>query len=369
MTGRGIMHHICIFRANNSTSDHADAIATQCADLNIDYCFINFSGRFQRTWVYGVVLKMHCIKVRSSFLWLNTPYKEHQPRWLTKLNFKLAYSGYGLPMSNWTKGHFQAEMISSCKLLLASSEYLFSGYKRIQNESQLVLFTGDPLMWNLRKYLKFNSKRIFPMKKLLWAPHWSSNWFDGSQGFSRWMEKVGVIHDFAKMHRDLQIVVRPHPLLLNALLDGKEKANRIYQREIDGIFDPIKVIDSINEFNSLISLDNVLLSTSTLAEDVTSCDALITTGVSIIGYWAATGKPIAIYRDTGSPNFNESVEELIKLCSIVSTPAEVYNWLSSLLLLDNLKISDELVDESLRLFPTFDKSPIEIVVKNLLPEK
>lgn len=357
--------HICFVRPKNSTSEHAENLARQCESSGITFCFINFERPVylkHLNWFFKYKFLLHMKLRKSSFIFLNTPYPDHFPKWFNQGNFPFAYSGYGLPMSTWEYGQFSTPLIVKTKLLMAGSTYELEGYSKAKKENQLVVFTGNPLMWTLRKDLKSYSKPRFNQTRFLWAPHWSQNWFEESRGFSRWRESLEAVQKFALLNSNVRVVIRPHPILLAALRKSKVTENTIIKREVSSITKFENHETYFNAFAELTNLPNVELSSNTLIEDIINSDFLLTEGISIIGYWSATGKPIAVYRDHDSPQFNEIGNKLLKFSDIVKNSREISNWLS--IQAENKSTTKKLEQIQLvnELFPTFEKSPFSIAL-------
>lgn len=354
--------YIYLVRPANSISEHADALAAQAANLGVKTYFLNFNRNNRFTWLNSIIYRAHMLFHRRSYIFLASPYLEHQPSWLVRGNFKLAYAGYGLTLSNWDFGHFSAGLTEKCEMLIAGSEYEFLGYHKASRVPQKILLAGNPLMWQIRDQIKKKSIQKFRVRQILWAPHWTASWMDSDYGYSRWREKVFVIFEFAKMHPEIHFVFRPHPILRSGIFETKNKSNKIYQREIQKSLDVEKSKLEIEILKEFVKLSNVTLSTETMSEDILQSDALITSGVSIIGYWAATGKPMVIYRDSNSPRFGVNGEKLILSSETVSTTTELLSWMQKTINLGEIEINHSLVKSCEEIFPTFTKSPMQIIL-------
>ena len=364
MKSKDKIKHICLVRPANSTQEHADVLAAQAANLGVKTCFLNLNRNTRFTWLNWIICRAHILFRRSSYIFLGTPYLEHQPSWLVRGNFKLAYAGYGLTLSSWEFGHFSAGLTEKCKILIADSEYAFLGYHKVHRVSQKILLAGNPLMWQIRDQIKKKPIQKFGVRQILWAPHWSSRWMDSDYGYSRWREKAPVIFEFAKMHPGIHFVFRPHPLLRASIFETSDKNNKIYQREIQRSIDAEKDKLEIEILKEFVKLPNVTLSTGTMSEDILQSDALITSGVSIFGYWAATGKPMVIYRDRESPRFGVNGERLILSSETVSTTTELLSWMQKTINLAEIEINHILVKSCEEIFPTFTKSPMQLILES-----
>jgi CDP-glycerol glycerophosphotransferase (TagB/SpsB family) len=166
------------------------------------------------------------------------------------------------------------------------------------------------------------------------------------------------------LHPEIKIVFRPHPLLKDALFKSPNKYEKIYQREIKKSLDPRLDNFVVERIHEMLNLPNVFLSTGTLPEDILESDALITSGVSIIGYFAATGKPMLIYRDSNSPEFGQNGSGLLPFFEVAKNTTELLSWLQSIIKLDNLEINHHGVKKCHEIFPTFDKSPLQIALES-----
>jgi hypothetical protein len=364
MKSKDRIKHICLVRPENSTSEHAEALAVQAGNLGVKTCFLSLTSNPRLTWLNSISCRAHVLFRRSSYIFLSSPYLEHQPNWLVSGNFKLAYAGYGLPLSNWEFGHFSNGLTEKCKLLIAGSDYEFLGYRKVGGVSQKILLAGNPLMWQIRDQIKKRSIQKSGVKQILWAPHWTSSWMNSDSGYSRWRQKALIFFEFAKMHPEINFVFRPHPLLRDGLFAAPNKNNEIYQREIQKSLHVEKDRLEIEILKEFIKLPNVTLSTVTMSEDILQSDALITSGVSIIGYWAATGKPMVIYRDSASPAFGINGERLILSSETVSTPTELLLWLEKTINLAEIETNHSLVKCCEKIFPTFKKSPMQLILES-----
>ena len=305
----------------------------------------------------------HYNKSNSRAMFLQSPYLEHYPEWFLSLQseVKFAYAGYGISLSDYYEGQFNAPLIQLCKYLLAASPYEVMGYQKYLGPDSFVFFTGNPLMYELRKILSDSTATKGSFRaRLLWAPHWSKDWLYGKHGFAQWKKTVGAVLEFAHLNPLIEVVVRPHPILREAitasLLENRLLKNREALKSIDLESD----VHELDDFVKLINLPNVIMSTNTLVEDVLRSSHLITDGVSIIGYWAATGKPMLIVdSEEGSP-FNEDGKLIMAISDQAVSSEEITNWLDKANFTSRTPINIGLQELSRNIHPTFSKSPIQI---------
>lgn len=115
----------------------------------------------------------------------------------------------------------------------------------------------------------------------------------------------------------------------------------------------------------LLNYENVELSSKTLIVDVIRSTHLITEGVSIIAYWATTGKPILVVRDSNTPQFNDEGRLLVEKLQTGSNVEEISDWVSKVVFQCNPTINEYIVDLFARIHPTFDKSPFDLLLEVL----
>lgn len=376
----GKQQHICFAYLESPTAEHNDALKDQWdlttgISCQMDFEMNSFSlaghssknSRINNAYLDGESVKKHLRATRSLAVFLQSPYSEHYPDWFVDFSADLnfAFAGYGISLSNYLDGQFRTPLIQSSRYLLASSNYDVNGYKLNCSSSSEVILTGNPLMYEIRKSLVVQSDLKQPMiLRFLWAPHWSKFWLQGRKGFARWQITVEPILKFASDNPNIQVVIRPHPILHEALIShlktGKD-LNRESQVSIDTGLDS----EYLLLFQTLLSLKNVSFSKSSLKEDVLNSSHLVTDGVSIIAYWATTGKPILVVKDSESPSFNEDGIKLINEIDVASDSTEISHWLQHVTLNVKNGSHDSLVDLSKKLHPTFLQSPAEIFKRSI----
>jgi len=318
---RGRSSHVCLAARPLATVEHLAAIARQSASAGLETCWLDLGDEPNiteaiRAWgdpgatpiriAGAAALSRHLRRHRPVAIWLQTPYPEHYPDWFWSIAAgSLGYAGYGLTLSTWDAGLYGLETYRQARWLITESEDDRQGYLRFGVEPDRVRVLGNPLLYELRTALPAAPE---PIVDVLWAPHWTEDWF-GRRGFSTWRETAPAMLEFAEAHPDRRVRLRPHPLLPAAMArgDAEDPAGRAYRR--------------------LAALPNVTISRGPLVQDILECAALVTDGVSIIAYWAATGRPLAITRDASSPPFNAIGERLVELSDRIDEPARLASWL------------------------------------------
>ena len=295
-----------------------------------------------------------------------SPYPEHYPSWLIDATpaLRTAYAGYGIPLSRWYEGHFRTPIIASTSFLLAGSKYESDGYRR-EVPSASTLFVGNPLLFEIRRAMAEASPAPDDeTPRLLWAPHWTrAQSHDTIFGFSTWSESVFELLAWAES-TSLPLTVRPHPILRIALEHRRQGSATTHREALKTI--GREDAEAIAAFETLLQLTNVSLSNDGMLEDILSHDGLVTDGVSIIGYWCATGKPILVTRKESNPAFNAHGEALVETCDVAVGRPALRSWLNRWGDTSQYSPSSALrVYRSRQVHPTFRNSPMERLLRAL----
>jgi hypothetical protein len=373
--------HICLASLRTPVIEHLLIIREQARRVGVTTCLLDFGqSDFDLTKnglhsdcnfnviQHAEALADHLSTSSSSAIILQSPYPEHYPSWFEGYPNcpPLAYFGYGLPMSDWAVGHFAAPLVQKCSYLLASSHYEIHGYQENVPEAQTLL-TGNPLLYELRRFQRFNTSSDFNQDRstFLWAPHWTRSWTDSSSGYGRFQESCSNMLRWFRKNPNAKLRFRPHPLLGEALhiaiSEGLESSHREARKSLNPALD-VSVLSSLR---ALLELPNVTLSDKSLVQDILESSALVTDGVSIIGYWASTGKPMLILRDTNSAKFNSYVAELIKSADTCAPGKEIESWLEQIYQSPRENLLSRSIANSI--FPTYVKSPVDIWMGSLKP--
>jgi hypothetical protein len=310
----------------------------------------------------------HYRSKKSKAIFLQSPYPEHYPSWFSSLqsDVSFAYAGYGINLSNYFEGQFNTPLIQMCRYLLAASPYEVGGYQKYLEQDSTVLFSGNPLMYELRRAIHNEMRDQAQFKpQLLWAPHWSKDWINGTQGFAQWRRTIGVVLDFANSNPMIEIVVRPHPILREAILASLFENRKMTNRESLKTIDLNLDLDQLNNFAKLLNLPNVTMSGNTMLEDVLWASHLLTDGVSIIGYWATTGKPMLVIESQGGSPFNEDGKLIVSSTDSAVTVEEISLWLNQANFNSPTPTNVDLQALSRNIHPTFSKSPVQIFYESM----
>ncbi len=251
---------------------------------------------------------------------------------------RLAYVGYGLTLSNWTYGQYQSPFFRRFAYLGANQSHDVDHFLAAGCIKRSLRWIGNPVLWELRER-QHNSPLLSNQKSdfsVLWAPHWSMEWF-GSRGYSTFQETLEDMIAAIESANELRIIVRPHPLLWQWLDDEAPQPLR-------------------EKFSDFLSGDQVRRSDGLLVDDLFDCDACVTDGVAIIGYAAAIGKPLCITRREDSPKFSVDGEAIVRRATTSRGSASLRAWLYAVQYSGVQRI-ESLEKELWLRFPCCDTSP------------
>ena len=359
-----------------ATQEHMDALKIQAKSVGIKLCKSTFpnndfsdknyrTSRFNlnKSYISKESLVSHFSTTKSKAMFLQSPYVEHYPDWLNGLDREIsfAYSGYSISLADYYPGTYGSSIVKNSRFLLAGSQDELNGYRAVAQRDAVVLLTGNPLMFQLRKKIAENQEHSKRSVRILWAPHWTKSWIDASDGFGRWEIALESIHIFARKNPDKEIVFRPHPLLRAAIEAelGTEKSLKNRESRTTSQSHSFKIL--MKELREFLKLKNVNMSKYTMLQDVYRSDVLITEGLSIIAYWATTGKPILVLRDSESPKFNTEGEMLLEKIDQANEIPQIVTWLNSNSRSTVLDVNRDLILLSDSIHPTFSKSPLEMI--------
>ncbi len=368
--------HFCKAYVNLNTHEHLDSFERKRSVLRPDKtCRLLINGfnqmgisqlsNFESKRGIGLekdLFLSHYNTMQSKAVFFQSPYPEHWPNWFTENHdlFDYGYIGYFLSLADYPFGQFAAPLIQNSKYLIAGSPYELEYYQRECKSAANIIFAGNSLMFKLRAQIKKCSPRSSTgIKEILWAPHFSNSWIDNSKGFSRWRLCIEPIFKLINLNPNLSLTFRPHPLLAAALKTELRNIPNLIHQGVP-VFSELELL----QFRNLLSLPNVEFSEGPMLDDIIKCDALVTDGLSIIAYWAATGKPMLVVQDALTPSWNQDGVKIMGASEKASTELEVNSWLNEITkkrTMNNL----ELIKISNEIHPTFEKSPAEIFIEHL----
>ena len=303
-------------------------------------------------------LIQHLQESESRGVFIQSPWRQYPDwfRWSVPF-LNSIYVGYGLLLADDTKNSSLRDTVIARANHVISTTSFGETRSLFQHSRGHVHYIGNPMLWQLRAELEGSSRSA--SSDLLWAPHWSNRWFGGRRGYARWQESLPAIYSFSRSNGNLKITIRPHPILRSLILEFRENSSLHAFSDEWSIFGD-EMLPDLTLFSELLDLPNVSLSVKTLIEDVIESRVLVTEGVAIIGYWAATGKPLIVYRDSESPRLSDAGEEILTQAYMAGNDKELSRNLS--LALTEQSVNERLIKKSLELFPTFRQSPLNLLL-------
>jgi len=269
---------------------------------------------------------------------IQVPYDDLRgPEWseLDQDDAFIVYPGYAVWMVDWEHGAHGLPFFARCSLVLASSPFSRDGYLAAETRPTRAIWSGDPLMYELR-----TSELPEPEQTtILWAPHWAEKWVDERLGFASWKDTVHDVLKVARKNEQARFVVRGHPLM--AVGDGGDARTR----------------RAAKSFRRLLELPNVEVSTVSMKEDILRSSALITDGVSIIAYFGVTERPLAVVRlGNRWPPYNAAGKALVNASDTVASHRQLRKWLQKASR-GTLPRNPETRELVAQLFPLREESP------------
>lgn len=264
------------------------------ADENDAYSFCVKEGiNVINAYDNGVILDPSSLY--ADYIVIQRPYDDHVPKeysmnYLCKVAL-LIYISYSGHMTNGI--HFNIEydsmdryfymFFADCK---ESMDYVENRTKsRVFHKYQKIFNIGFP------RFDLIHNRKSNEIKTFLWMPRWS---LIKEQGLSHFYDYIFVLLDYFKKNPNLNLIIRPHPLMFRNFVKTGYKT----QEEID------KIIDTINNIEN-IKLD----SNSDYLDTFDMSDALISDGSSLLLEYFFTKKPVIIC-EVGE-DFTESSQKII----------------------------------------------------------
>lgn len=157
--------------------------------------------------------------LEPTYVFLQRPYDIHLPEkyrsGYVNRYAKVCYVPYGYDSTIWDSRYsYEMQFICNIYAIFVENEF----YKKILNnifktykclEYKRVFNLGYP-RFDLYKNVTFDIEEKF-LKTVLWMPRWTT---DSEVEATTFFKYKDIIIDFFKEHRELQLICRPHPLML-----------------------------------------------------------------------------------------------------------------------------------------------------------
>ena len=350
---------VILLISDESLGDHFDAIQDQFGQLNYPVIVSSDDkyGLQQSASASASAsdLQEWLDEVNPLAVFVQTPYLETLPKVWPQVISSQPFSipGYGPNLSGddfwWggARGQFGLSGHVLARHVFAESTATVQAFNDCGISPNRVLLTGDPLSWSMRR--NFRSVAENTVFDLLWAPHWAPYNLTGRRRGYRNIERdAKIVLQFAEAGQT--VCLRAHPLLAKRMTQDPNFLTANQNSQHESLF---------KTWEELISHKNVTISSATMVEDCLRCTRLLTDGISIIFYWALTGKPIAISYRPDSPTFAEFAAPLLNEIPKLLTENDINNWLADA----STHNKATLIKRCYEIIPDNQKSPIEIFLE------
>ena len=185
--------------------------------------------------------------------------------------------------------------------------------------------------------------------RVIWTPRWTTDYkLGGSNFFTYIMEFL----DYADRNKEIDFLMRPHPLMFENFLKTKELAFNEYKQLIDRI-------DKMDNF----SIDNEKEYVSTFYQS----DILVTDISSIISEYILTGKPIIYCKNNMHLELVSEAKVIIDACYTVSDFQEITNCIENILR-GNDSLKDRRVEIVSEVYGVEIKNSTKLIVEELVKD-
>lgn len=344
------LQRVAIFVLDESISEHVTALAEQLEAVVPNLQSVQFND--SDVWHVGLISELQ--KFEPDLILLQQPYLEKFPTSFTESEFveRTVNFGYGPMLAGDdyffgnSGGQFGFGGYLRGGLTLVHHPAFRDRFRLAGVHESRLLEAGDPLTWKLRAELQDPVPQRSSAVDLLWAPHWTStNWTGTRAGYSNVNRDLEIILRLAA--NNVKIKIRAHPHLTKILAGGLQSDLHKHHR--------VFTEDFVRKWQELTSLRNVTLSDDTMSSDVLTARTMLTDGVSIIHYWALTGKPIAVSRNERSPGFAQQGSGVLEHCAMTSNAYSVERWFDNAMSSNRLNL--ELIESTFDLVADFGDSP------------
>ncbi len=237
---------------------------------------------------------------------------------------KVCYVPYALFLtsSKWEEHFYGDEFHKKCwKIFHPSREHMLLHEKYLGNKETAVV-SGYPKLDQYNAEIKnsdvhWNFNQITKQqKRLIWTPHWTVDDVIGSSNFIKYYK---YFLNLAKQNTNVDLLIRPHPLLFANLLKHKHLSEKLLS----------------DFFASVNTLPNMKVNDSVRYFDIfRTSDMLICDNSSFLGEYLPTKNPI-IYThsyDNDHHNLNEFGKKLTKDYYIAKNEKELDSLIKTVLL-------------------------------------
>jgi hypothetical protein len=244
-----------------------------------------------------------------SAVFLPTPYVVHRHESLAPAHLRLPvhYVNYGLNLSPLPELTFNLPFFRRCAAIYAENEYCAEQYVLAGVDASRVVPTGHPRLdhWDTEHP---RSRR----PTVLWCPWWSTRWTDGKVGYSTFLPSYRTVLAEARRRPHMQFIVRTHPYLWAEL-----RSERLWTEAEERAF-----LAAVDELENVELVGNVNTTTTyplypSHVHQFEQAWAMVTDGISFLGEFGYTGKPILLTEAPGNPGWNpvgQAIRAVVQRC-------------------------------------------------------
>ncbi len=253
------------------------------------------------------------LKIPLSFfkdIFFSTPYLELYHA-INLENFKTLnkiYLGYSILWSSDERLHFELDFFKEMDFLVYTSSNQLKGYLANQIPENRLIPGTDPMVFALSQ---LDGARIPTRYFMLWTPHWTTEWYGFTPGYSTFFTFSTSIYVFAKNNPKLKFLIRPHSFLEHTIQNQVQK----------GLIKNSPQAIAIEAWNNLLNLKNVNLSKSqTMQEDLVSSFLIVSDYSSTAMYTKLFTSNLLILKNSPPPPVSVLSEKLFKKTLKVTSP-------------------------------------------------
>lgn len=272
-------------------------------------------------------------KFNPNFIFIQTPYdcQRCEQYYIDNLNkiARTCYIPYGFMIAAIQRMQFNLDFHHKCDLIFCESHIhksLFQKYCEIPKEilQKKLIVTGYPKLDFFReknnidesKFWKISKLQNPQIKRLIWSPHWTLKVkehipADDSIAFSDFHKYYKYFLNFLSCNQDVEIVLKPHPLLWSELL-------------ISEVMTEDEVLEFKNKWQSLPNAS--IYEKGDYFELFLTSDAILNSSVSFMAEYYPTKKPM-LFMMGEKTVFNEFGEEIIKGLYVANNQQDLENFI------------------------------------------
>lgn len=214
-----------------------------------------------------------------------------------------------------------------------------TGYPRFDLYNKVIT---DSKLWKIPKKTKGT-------KRIIWSPHW---WAYGhSKGlFDDLMSLWDYFYRFLLLHKEVELVIKPHPSLLNGIV----AAGYISEEKLKILMEKMNALPNASIYQGGQYFD--LFQTA---------DGMINNSISFLAEWLPSKKPMLFVNTERKFELNEIAEKILKVYYKASSLSDVHDFIDKVILCNQDKLKEKRI-ALIKEFSLFDKESAAIKIKKSL---